>query len=343
MKPKQPAPRPVNGSMEQSLAPRYDVVVIGAGPIGLASAIEAKRAGLSALVVEKGALVNSFLGYPTGMELFSTPDLLEIGGYPMSTRGYKPLREEVIDYYRRVAEAEHLDIRLYEPVLRVDGEAGAFTVVTERGAYPCRFVVVATGFFDVPNPLGVPGEDLPKVSHYYKEPYPYSGQKVAIIGAKNSAAKAALECLRHGAEVTLIHRGPEVSPSVKYWIRPNLVNRIEDGSIRAYFNTTVAEIRPHSLLLRTPEGDREIANDWVLALTGYRPSYDFLEALGIAFEGPHRKPVYDTETFETNRPGLYMAGTVLGGLDTSEWFIENGREHAERIAQHIAARAEVPA
>lgn len=317
----------------------HDVVVIGAGPIGLASALEAQRAGLSALILEKGALVNSFLGYPTGMELFSTPDLLEIGGYPLATRGYKPLREEVIDYYRRVAEAEALEVRLYEPVLRIEGEAGAFSVVTERGAHAGRFVVVATGFFDVPNPLGVPGAELPKVSHYYKEPYPYSGQRLAVIGAKNSAAKAALECLRHGAEVTLIHRGPEVSPSVKYWIRPNLVNRIEDGSIRAFFNTTVAEVRPDSLLLRTPEGEREIENDWVLALTGYRPNYPLLEALGIAFEGPHRKPVYDAETLETSRPGVYMAGTVLGGLDTSEWFIENGREHAQRIARHLAARS----
>jgi thioredoxin reductase (NADPH) len=320
-----------------------DVIIIGAGPIGLACAIEAKRAGLDALVVEKGALINSFLGYPTGMEFFSTPDLLEIGGYPLISRGYKPLREEAMDYYRRVAETEELDIKLYERVIRAEGEAGRFTVVTEKGAYPCRFVVAATGFYDVPNLMDIPGEDLPKVTHYYKEPYPYSGQKVAVIGAKNSAAKAALDCLRHGADVTLIVRGSEVSPKVKYWIRPNLVNRIKDGQITAYFDTTVTEIRSGSLLLETPEGEREIANDWVLALTGYRPNYPLLERLGVAFEGPARKPVHNADTLETNRPGLYLAGTVCGGMDTSEWFIENGRVHARQIMAHITAQEPVTA
>ncbi len=323
--------------------PTRDVVIVGAGPIGLACAVEAKHAGLGALVVEKGALTNSLLGYPTGMEFFSTPDLIEIGGYPLIARGYKPLREEALDYYRRVAEVETLDVRLYERVLRVDGEAGAFTVVTDEGAYPCRAVVVATGFYDIPNLMGVPGEELGKVSHYYKEPYPFSGQRLAIVGAKNSAALAALDCLRHGAEVTMVMRGPEVGPSVKYWIRPNLVNRIEDGSITAYFDTTVEAIRPHSLLLATPDGERAIANDWVLALTGYRPNYPLLERLGIAFTGPSRKPVYDPETMETNRPGLFLAGTVCGGLNTSEWFIENGRVHARQIMQHLAEREPVVA
>ncbi len=320
-----------------------DVVVIGAGPIGLACAIEATHAGLDALVIEKGALINSFLGYPTGMEFFSTPDLLEIGGYPLISRDYKPLREEALDYYRRVAEVEKLDVRLYERVIRAEGELGHFTVVTEKGAYPCRFVVVATGFYDVPNLMGVPGEDLPKVTHYYKEPYPYSGQKVAVIGAKNSAAKAALDCLRHGADVTLIVRGPEVSQSVKYWIRPNLVNRIKDGQIEAYFNTAVKEIRAHSLLIETADGEREIENDWVLALTGYRPNYPLLERLGVGFEGPTRRPVHNAETLETNRPGVYLAGTVCGGMDTSEWFIENGRVHARQIMAHITAREPVEA
>lgn len=320
-----------------------DVIIIGAGPIGLACAIEAKRAGLDALVIEKGALINSFLGYPTGMEFFSTPDLLEIGGYPLISRGYKPLREEAMDYYRRVAEVEALDIRLYERVIRAEGEAGDFTVVTEKGTYPCRFVVAATGFYDVPNLMGVPGEDLPKVTHYYKEPYPYSGQKVAVVGAKNSAAKAALDCLRHGADVTLIVRGPEVSPKVKYWIRPNLVNRINDGQIAAYFDTTVKEIRPDSLLIETPEGEQEIENDWVLALTGYRPNYPLLERLGVGFEGPTQRPIHDPDTLETNRPGLYLAGTVCGGMDTSEWFIENGRVHARQIMAHITSREPVAA
>lgn len=321
----------------------HDLVIVGAGPIGLATGIEAKRAGLDAVIVEKGALINSFLGYPTGMELFSTPDLIEIGGYPLTSRGYKPIREEALDYYRRVAEAEELDIRLYERVLRAEGEAGNFTVVTEKGTIPCRAINVATGFYDVPNLMGVPGEDLPKVSHYYKEPFPYSGQKLAVIGAKNSAAKAALECLRHGADVTMIVRGPEVSQSVKYWIRPNLVNRIKDGAITAYFDTVVKEIREDSLLVETPDGECEIANDWVLALTGYRPNYPLLEALGVAFEGPSRKPAYDPQTMETNRPGLYLAGTVCGGMDTSEWFIENGRVHAKQAVTHIAERLSVEA
>ncbi len=320
-----------------------DVIIIGAGPIGLACAIEAKRAGLDALVIEKGALINSFLGYPTGMEFFSTPDLLEIGGYPLISRGYKPIREEALDYYRRVAEVEELDVHLYERVIRAEGEVGDFTVETEKDTYACRFIVTATGFYDVPNLMGVPGENLPKVTHYYKEPYPYSGQKVAVIGAKNSAAKAALDCLRHGADVTLIVRGPDVSQSVKYWIRPNLLNRIKDGQITAYFDTTVEEIREHSLLLATPEGEQEIANDWVLALTGYRPNYPLLERLGVDFEGPARKPVHDLETYETNRPGLYLAGTVCGGMDTSEWFIENGRVHARQIMEHITAREPVAA
>lgn len=340
MKRKQPAPPRRSPGMEQHV---YDLVIVGAGPIGLACAIEAKRAGLDAVVIEKGALINSFLGYPTGMEFFSTPDLLEIGGYPLISRSYKPLREDAIDYYRRVAEAEGLDVRLYERVLRAEGEAGAFTVVTEHDTVPCRAIIVATGFYDVPNRMNVPGEDLPKVSHYYKEPYPYSGQRLAIIGAKNSAAIAALDCLRHGADVTLIVRGSEISPKVKYWVRPNLINRIKDGQITALFDTVVKEIRPDSLLLGTAAGDREIANDWVLALTGYLPNYPLLEALGIAFEGPARKPIHDPETMETNRPGFYLAGTVCGGMDTSEWFIENGRVHAKQAVARIAERLAVTA
>ena len=316
-----------------------DVIIIGAGPVGLACGIEAKRNGLSARIIEKGALINSFLGYPTNMELFSTPDLLEIGGHPFPTHHYKPRREETIDYYRRVAETERLDVRLYERVLRVEGARGRFTVHTDKGAHACRYVVVATGFFDVPNRMNVPGEDLPKVSHYYKEPFPYTGQKLAVIGAKNSAAKAALETYRHGAEVTLIVRGPAVSDSVKYWIKPDLENRIKEGAIRAFFRTTVEEITERTLRLRTPDGPREIENDWVLAMTGYRPDHRFLETLGVALgEDAARTPEHDAETFETNRAGLYLAGTVCGGLNTSRWFIENGRFHAAQIMRHIAER-----
>jgi thioredoxin reductase (NADPH) len=316
-----------------------DLIVIGAGPVGLACAIEAKRAGLTARIIEKGALVNSIVGYPARMEFFSTPELIEIGGYPFPVGHYKPTREDGIEYYRGVAAREELDIRLYERVLDVRGDRGAFTVLTDRGQHAGRHVVVATGFFDIPNLLGVPGEDLPKVTHYYREPFPYTGQDVAVIGARNSAAKAALDCYRHGARVTLVVRTPTLSDSVKYWIRPDLENRIKEGSIKAFFNTTVAEIRSDTLVLRTPDGPREIANQWVLAMTGYRPDFSFLERLGLTFaDDAARTPIFDEQTFETARPGLYIAGTVCGGYQTNRWFIENGRFHARQIASHIAGR-----
>lgn len=321
----------------------HDVLVIGAGPVGLATAIEARRAGLSALIVEKGALVNSIVGYPARMEFFSTPDLIEIGGHPFPVQGYKPTREEGLEYYRGVAAREGLDIRLYERVLALRGVRGAFTAVTSRGEHAARHVVVAVGFYDRPNLLGVPGEDLQKVTHYYREPYAYVGQKVAIVGAKNSAAKAALDCHRHGAEVTLIVRGSAVSDKVKYWIKPDLENRIKEGSIRAFFNTTVAEIRPSSVILHTPQGERELANDWLLALTGYRPDYTLLEAFGIAVrQDEARTPVFDETTFETNRQGVYLAGTVCGGLNTGRWFIENGRFHARQVVAHITRGSAEP-
>jgi thioredoxin reductase (NADPH) len=315
----------------------FDVVIVGAGPVGLACAIEAKRENLTALVIEKGALVNSILGYPARMEFFSTPELIEIGGHPFPTLGYKPMREEAIEYYRGVAEREALDIRLYERVLTLSGARGDFTIATARGAHRARNVVVSVGFFDQPNLLGVPGEDLPKVSHYYQEPYRYVRQRVAVIGAKNSAAKAALDCYRHGADVTLVVRGPALSDKVKYWIRPDLENRIAEGSIHARFATTVEEIRESVLVLRTPAGLEQIANDWVLALTGYRPDYAFLESFGLAIgDDEDRTPVFDEATFETSRAGVYIAGTVCGGLRTSRWFIENGRFHARQIVKHIA-------
>lgn len=322
----------------------HDVIVIGAGPVGLACAIEAKRRNLKALVLEKGALVNSLVGYPTQMEFFSTPDLLEIGGHPFATNRYKPTREEALDYYQGVARAEELDINLYEPVHRLEGEVGAFTVVTDKDTYSSRFVVAATGFFDIPNPLGAEGEDLPKVTHYFKEPYPYARQKVLVVGAKNSAAKAALACYRHDAEVTLAVRGPALSEKIKYWIKPDLENRIREGAIDAYFNATVERITEDAVKLRTPDGELTLENDFVFAMTGYRPNYAFLEALGISTEDDvARTPVYDEETFETNRAGLYLAGTVCGGLNTSRWFIENGRHHAARIMEHITQREEIPA
>lgn len=335
-----------------------DVVVVGAGPVGLACAIACRRQGLSARVIEKGTLVNSIVGYPNQMEFFSTPELIEIGGHPFATHRYKPTREEALDYYRGVARAEQLDVRLYEKVLEVEGERDDFRVVTARtkgsatrsgdgetavrSVHPCRRVVVAVGFYDVPNRLGpggegLPGEEPPRVVHYYKEAYPYVGQKVAVVGGKNSAAKAALDCYRNGAEVTLIHRGASLSDRVKYWIRPDLENRIAEGSVRAFFGSTITALEPGRLRLQTPDGAMAIDNDFVLAMTGYRPDFPWLAKLGLETrDDAARTPVYDDTTFETNRPGVYLAGTVCGGLHTGRWFIENGRHHAAQIAAHIA-------
>jgi thioredoxin reductase (NADPH) len=315
-----------------------DVVIVGAGPVGLACAIEARREGLQPLVIEKGALVNSLVGYPSRMEFFSTPELIEIGGHPFPIQGYKPTREDAIEYYRGVAAQERIDIRLYERVMEVSGGLGDFTVRTDQGHYRTRRLIASIGFFDQPNTLGVPGADLPKVTHYYKEPYAYVRQKVAVIGARNSAAKAALDCYRHGAEVTLVVRSAALSEKIKYWIKPDLENRIKEGSIKAFFNTTVDAIHESSLVLGAPGGQITIENEWVLAMTGYHPDYTFLEGvLQIAIAGdPHRTPVFDPDTFETSRRGIYLAGTVCGGYRTGRWFIENGRFHAQQIAKHIA-------
>ena len=318
----------------------FDISVIGAGPVGLACAIEIQRRGFSVCVVDKGALVNSLVGYPNQMEFFSTPELLEIGGYPMPTNHYKPLREEALDYYRRVAQTEKLSLRLHERVLSLEGEAGNYTIITEKDRIATRFVVVATGFFDVPVKMNVPGEDLPNVSHYYKEAYTHVNQQVIVVGAKNSSAKAALQLLRAGANVTMVVRSAELSPSVKYWIRPDLENRIKEGRIKAYFNTTIQEIRPTEVDIATPDGLVTLLTDFTYALTGYRPNYSLLAALGITTqEDAACTPTHNPDTFETNRPGVYLAGTVCGGLNTSRWFIENGRYHAQVIAAHIAGEA----
>jgi thioredoxin reductase (NADPH) len=317
----------------------HDVAIIGAGPVGLACAVDVQRAGLSSLVIDKGALANSILGYPARMEFFSTPELLEIGGYPFPVQQYKPSREDALEYYRGVTSRERLDVRLYETVLDIEGRRDDFTVVTDRGRHAARAVIVATGFFDQPNRLDVTGEDLPKVTHYYREPFAYVRQQVAVIGARNSAAKAALDCYRHGAEVTLVVRGAALSEKIKYWIKPDLENRIKDGAIRAFFNTTITEIRPATIVLHAPEGLRELPNDWVLAMTGYHPDFGFLERLGVTFaDDGFRTPLYDETTFETARPGLYIAGTVCGGYQTGRWFIENGRFHAQQIAKHLSGQ-----
>ena len=320
-----------------------DVLIIGAGPVGLACALEAQRKGLSVAIIEKGALVNSLVGYPTNMEFFSTPELLEIGGYPFPTAHYKPLREDALDYYHRVARDEKLDIRLHQKVLALRGEQGSFTVETSQGEILARNVVVATGFYDLPNPLNVPGEDLPHVSHYYKEPYQHVLQHVVVIGAKNSSAKAALQLTRAGATVTLLVRGPEISDSVKYWIRPDLINRIAEGRITARFNAAVTAITPEAVEVRTPDGPLRIPADFVYALTGYHPDEALLGRLGVEPDPTDeaRAPRFNPATHETTRPGLFVAGTVCGGRATSRWFIENGRHHAQLIAAHLAGPAVV--
>jgi thioredoxin reductase (NADPH) len=318
---------------------KLDAVVIGAGPVGLACALEIQRQGLTVAVVDKGALVNSIVGYPTQMEFFSTPELLEIGGHPFPMASYKPHREDALDYYQRVAATEKLDLRLYERVTGLRGQAGDFVVETNKGEIAARAVVVATGFFDVPNQMNIPGEDLPHVNHYFKEPYAHAGQDVVVIGAKNSSAKAALSLVRAGARVTLVVRGPEVAETVKYWIRPDLLNRIKEGRITAYYNTTIDAFTPTSVEVTTPDGPRSIPADYVYALTGYRPDYTLLVdmlALPLDENDTALPPIFDVTTHETARPGVYVAGTVCGGLATSRWFIENGRHHAQLIATALA-------
>jgi thioredoxin reductase (NADPH) len=318
---------------------KLDAVVIGAGPVGLACALEIQRQGLTVAVVDKGALVNSIVGYPTQMEFFSTPELLEIGGHPFPMASYKPHREDALDYYQRVAATEKLDLRLYERVTGLRGQAGDFVVETNKGEIAARAVVVATGFFDVPNQMNIPGENLPHVNHYFKEPYAHAGQDVVVIGAKNSSAKAALSLVRAGARVTLVVRGPEVAETVKYWIRPDLLNRIKEGRITAYYNTTIDAFTPTSVEVTTPDGPRSIPADYVYALTGYRPDYTLLVdmlTLPLDENDTALPPIFDVTTHETARPGVYVAGTVCGGLATSRWFIENGRHHAQLIATALA-------
>jgi len=320
-----------------------DVLIIGAGPSGLSCAIEARRAGFSALNVEKGCLVNSLYNYPTNMTFFTTSELLEIGGIPFPSTSAKPTRQEAMEYYRRVSEHYRLDLRLYTSVEKVEGADGDFQVhVRDRASRPeilhARKLVLASGYYDLPNLLDVPGEELPKVQHYYREPHPYFGSDVVVVGGKNSAAIAALELWRHGARVTLVHRGPGVHHHVKYWIRPDLENRIRNGEIKAHFNTFVKEINDYTVLLQTASGPLRIPNDFVLALTGYRPDFRFMEKLGIEFTSIDHKPVVNPETLESNVPGIYLAGVVIAGTRTSEVFIENGRFHGLQIANHMKAK-----
>jgi thioredoxin reductase (NADPH) len=313
----------------------YDLICIGAGPTGLATAMEAKRAGLRPLVIDKGCLCNSLFHYPVNMVFFTTPELIEIGGLPMVAAGEKPTRNEALKYYRKAAEHYELELRLYERVTRVEGHDGAFAVHTEANGtqqeYAARKVVVATGYYDLPNLLGVPGEDLPHVAHYYREPHPHWRQDVVVIGGKNSAAEAALDLFRGGARVTLVHRRPELGSTIKYWVRPDIENRIKAGEVRARLATRVVRIERDCVVVQNGGREEALPAQAVYALTGYHPDFDFLRSLGIQLDPGTNRPAMNPETHESNVPGIYLAGVVIGGNQTGEIFIENGRFHGKQI------------
>ncbi len=320
-----------------------DMLVIGAGPTGLACAIAVQRAGFRVALVDKGCLCNSLFHYPSNMTFFTTPELLEIGDIPFSSPNQKPTRNEALEYYRKVAEFYKLEVRAYHRVLEVEGSDGNFSVLTEdqfgrQQRHRAQKLVIATGYYDLPNWMGVPGEDLPKVRHYYHDPHPYYGQDVLVIGGKNSAAIAALDLWRHGARVTLVYRGPKMHRHVKYWILPDIENRIKHGEVAAHFDSTVTEITPDTVKLQTPAGGLTIANDFVFAMTGYHPDYSFLQGLGVTCDGPDRQPAYDKQTLESNVVGIYLAGVIVAGERTNEIFIENGRFHGDQIASDIRAK-----
>jgi thioredoxin reductase (NADPH) len=318
---------------------QFDVVIIGAGPIGLACGIEAKKSGLSYVILEKGCLVNSLFNYPLNMTFFSTSERLEIGEVPFISHQPKPNRFEALEYYRRVSTSWHLNLKLYEKVTTITSDSNSHVVTTMKGQYQSKAVILALGFYDLPYLLHVPGEDLPKVKHYYDEPHPYFGQKVVVVGAANSAVDVALETWRKGAEVTMVIREDGIRESVKYWVKPDIENRIQEGSIKAYFHSEVKKITEDAVEIKTPKGDVVIPNDFVLAMTGYQPPFEFMKASGITFhDDPFHTPVYNEETMETSVPGIYLAGVVCGGLKTNKWFIENSRVHASMILQDLAKK-----
>ncbi len=321
----------------------YDVICIGAGPTGLATSIEAKRAGMRALVIEKGCLCNSIYHYPVNMVFFTTPELLEIGDLPLVSPNEKPTRVEALKYYRKAAEHYELELRLFELVIRVDGSDGHFTVVTqtEKGAreYQGKKIVVATGYYDLPNKLNVPGEDLPHVSHYYTEPHEFWNREVVVVGGKNSAAEAALDLYRNGAKVTLVHREAQLGQSIKYWVKPDIENRIKAGQIQAMLQTRVKEITPDEVIVSNGGGEKRLPARQVFALTGYHPDFAFIESLGVRLDPETRKPALDPNTLESNVPGIYLAGVVIGGNRTGEIFIENGRFHGKQIVEALCSKA----
>jgi thioredoxin reductase (NADPH) len=320
----------------------YDIICIGAGPTGLATAIEAKRAGMRPLVIDKGCLCNSIFRYPVNMVFFTTPELLEIGDLPLVTAAEKPTRVEALKYYRKAAEHYELEVKLFELVERVEGKDGAFSVLTRtenraQQRYQSKKIALATGYYDLPNKLNVPGEDLPHVSHYYTEPHPFWNEPVVVIGGRNSAAEAALDLYRNGARVTLVHRDAQLGPTIKYWVRPDIENRIKAGQIQALFETQVKEITLEDVLVTNGGGEKRLPTKQVFALTGYHPDFAFMQNLGVRLDPVTCKPDLNPETLESNVPGIYLAGVVIGGRHTSEIFIENGRFHGKQIIRALAA------
>ncbi|MGB8703806.1 MAG: YpdA family putative bacillithiol disulfide reductase [Gillisia sp.] len=320
----------------------YDLIIIGGGPIGIACGLEAKKQDLTYLILEKGCLVNSLYHYPTNMTFFSTSEKLELDDIPFISNNPKPRKAEALEYYRRITTSNHLNIRLFEKVTSVESEGNNIhKIISNKSTYLAQNVVVATGFYDIPNYLNIPGENLPKVKHYYDDPHYYATLKTIVVGASNSAVDAALEIYRKGGDVTMIVRKPEVGERVKYWVRPDIINRIEEKSIKAYFNATLCEIKEDEVIINTDEGRKSLENDFVLLLTGYRPNFEFLTDMGITLSQDNKKiPQYNPETMETNIKGIYLAGVVCGGIETHKWFIENSRVHAKLIVNNILKNQE---
>lgn len=318
---------------------KKDIIIIGGGPIGIACALECKKRQWDYLIIEKGALTNSLFNYPKNMTFFSTSEKLEIDAIPFISNNPKPNRDEALEYYRRVTTSNKLNINLYENVVSVEKASETFKITTSKNHYSAKHVIICTGFYDIPKLLNVPGESLPKVTHYYKEAHNYSMQDVIVVGASNSAVDAALEIWRKGGRVTMVVRGETIGERVKYWVRPDIINRIEEGSIKAYFNSEIAEIKPDRVIIKTPNGTAAIPNDFVVALTGYLPNFDLLANSGITVSDDGKRiPTYNSDTMETNVEDLYLAGVICGGMETHKWFIENSRIHAKQIAEHIETK-----
>jgi len=317
----------------------FELIIIGGGPIGIACALEAKKSQISYVVLEKGCLTNSLYNYPLNMTFFSTSEKLEIGEIPFVSNNIKPTRPEALEYYRRVAVSNRLNIHLQEKVIGISQQDDGYLVHSNKQDYTTKNIIIATGFYDIPVTMNIPGEDLPKVTHYYKDPHFYAMTQVIVVGANNSAVDAALETYRKGAQVTLVTRGPGIGERVKYWVKPDIENRIKEGSIKAYFNSTLAAIREKDADIITPDGIVTIPNDYVLAMTGYMPDFNFLRNAGVSLSSDEcMEPAYDKDTMESNLPNVYLAGVVCGGMNTHVWFIENSREHAARIIKNIEAK-----